>query len=145
MTNWYYQKCPGGIIDQKKIFWNFFLPKDGYFFLKKPFLTTKRAARAAHFGPKLPPGMNKICVKNCRCGMKIADMAWKSMTNMIQIWQQIWQILTTNMTENTEKSPKTTKITTNHHQHPPTNQYVPQIWFLVTIRINYKVCQREKC
>ena len=47
------------------------------------------------------------------------------------------------MTENTEKSPKTTKITTNHHQHPPTNQYVPQIWFLVTICINYKVCQRE--
>ena len=56
--------------------------------------------------------------------MKIADVAWKSMTNMIQIWQQIWQIWTTNMTENTKKSPKITKITTNHHQHPPTNQYV---------------------
>ena len=137
---------PGGIIDQKNFFEkSIFVPKNGYFFLKKPFLTTKRAWRLWQFGPKLPPGMNKICVKNCRCGMKIADVAWKSMTNMIQIWQQIWQIWTTNMTENTEKSPKTTKITTNHHQHPPTNQYVPQIWFLVTICINYKVCHREKC
>ena len=122
-----------------------FVPKNGYFFLKKPFLTTKRAARAAHFGPKLPPGVNKNCVKNFVRAMIRFDVPCKSMTNMIQIWQQIWQIWTTNMTENTKKSPKITKITTNHHQHPPTNQYVPQIWFLVTICINYKVCHREKC
>ena len=35
------------------------------------------------------------------------------------------------------KSPKITKITKNHQQHPPTNQHVPPIWFLVTICINY--------
>ena len=78
-------EMPGGIIDQKKMFSSIFVPKNGYFFLKKPFLTTKRAARASHFGPKLPPGMNKICVKNCRCGMKKYD---KYDTNM-----------TTNMTD----------------------------------------------
>ena len=42
---------------------------------------------------------------------------------------------TTNMTKNTKKSPKITKITKNHQQHPPTNQHVPPIWFLVTICI----------
>ena len=81
---------PGGIIDQKNFFKkSIFVPKNGYFFLKRPFLTTKRAARASHFGPKLPPGMNKICVKNCRCGMKKYD---KYDTNM-----------TTNMTDMNNK------------------------------------------
>ena len=72
------------------------MPKNGYFFLKKPFLTTKRAQRAQQFGPKLPPGVNKNCVKknfmahqNCRCAMKKYD---KYDTNM-----------TTNMTDMNNK------------------------------------------
>ena len=77
---------PGGIIDQKKIFRKiFFLPKNGYFFLKKPFLTTKRASRDAHFGPKLPPDMNKICVKFFWCAEKIADVPKNSMSQLLCI------------------------------------------------------------
>ena len=57
-------EMPGGMIIKKKFFFkSIFVPKNCYFFLKKPFLTTKRAPRAQQFGPKLPPGMNKICVK----------------------------------------------------------------------------------
>ena len=85
---------PGGIIDQKIFFEkSIFVPKNGYFFLKKPFLTTKRAQQ---FGPKLPPGVNKNCVKknlmphrNFRCGINFYD---KYDTNM-----------TTNMTDMNNK------------------------------------------
>ena len=111
-------EMPGGIIDQKKIFRNFFfLPKNGYFFLKKPFLTTKRAQRLQQFGPKLPPGLNKNCVKifcswhfSFRCGIKKYD---KYDTNM-----------TTNMTDMNNKydwkHQKITKNYQNRHKSPPT-------------------------
>ena len=77
---------PGGIIDQKKNFFkSIFVPKNGYFFLKKPCLTTKRAQRAQQFGPKLPQGVNKNCVKKFVRAMIRFDVPCKSMRNMIQI------------------------------------------------------------
>ena len=55
------------------------------FFLKKPFLTTKRAQRAQQFGPKLPPGVNKNCVKKFVRAIFPFDVPFLFMTNMIQI------------------------------------------------------------
>ena len=65
------------------------MPKNGYFFLKKPFLTTKRAQRAQQFGPKLPPGVNKNCVKKNR--------SWHENFSM---WHDIYDKYDTNMTTN---------------------------------------------
>ena len=84
---------PGGIIDHTFFLKSIFVPKNGYFFLKKPFLTTKRARRARQFGPKLPPGVNKNCVKkifmahpNFRCAIKKYDKYDTNMTtNMIDL------------------------------------------------------------
>ena len=47
---------------QKKVFfcWSIFVSKNGYFFLKLPFFTTKWPARLTHFGPELPMGVMKI-------------------------------------------------------------------------------------
>ena len=145
MTNWYYQKCTGAYSTKTKFFRSIIVSKNGYFFLRVPFSTTKCDKDCKDSAQSCSRGWIRIVLKKIVCGMRTFRCGMTFMTNMIQIWQQIWQIWTTNMTENTKKSPKITKITTNHHQHPPTNQYVPQIWFLVTICINYKVCQREKC
>ena len=58
---------PRGIIYKKNFFvWSIFVSKNDYFFLKLPFFTTKCAQRLQLFGPKLPLGVNKNCVKkNC--------------------------------------------------------------------------------
>ena len=55
---------PGGIIDQKKI--SFLINISGkkwLFFPKIAIFTTKWPAHLTQFGPKLPTGVNKNCVK----------------------------------------------------------------------------------
>merc|ERR1711963_1334163 len=112
----------GGIIDQKKIFriFFFFFPKNGYFFLKKPFSTTKRASRDAHFGPKLPPGMNKICVKfflmcrkNCRCAVKQYEPIALYIALFVNKYDRFEQQIWLKTPKNHQKQPKSPQITTN--------------------------------
>ena len=47
---------------QKKVFfcWSIFVSKNGYFFLKLPFFTTKWPEGLSVFGPELPSGVMKI-------------------------------------------------------------------------------------
>ena len=116
-------EMPGGIIDQKKNSEkSIFVSKNGYFFLKKPFLTTKHAARASHFGPKLPPGVNKICVTKISCHIKIFVVAWKK-------YDKYDTNMTTNMTDMNNKydwkHQKITKNNQNHHESPPTTTNQP--------------------
>ena len=54
-------EMPGGIIYKKKFFvWSIFVSKNGYFFLKLPFFTTKWPEGLPVFGPELPTGVMKI-------------------------------------------------------------------------------------
>ena len=72
------RNAPGHNLQKKFFFvWSIFVSKNGYFFLKLPFFTTKWPEGLSGFGPELPTGVNMTRVKyfcwrheTFRCGMK---------------------------------------------------------------------------
>ena len=131
-------EMPEGIINQFFFFNQYFCQKMTIF----PKKANKRAVRASHFGPKLPPGVNKNCVKKFNATSNFSmwhyllwEIWYKYDNKYDRYEQQIWH-------------QKITKNNQNHHKSPPTptNQSICTTNMIFSHYMgNYKVCQREKC
>ena len=144
---------PKGIIYKKNIFFNkfFWWPKLAILSQNGHFLPLIGRKDRQDFAQSCPRGWQRLRPKRSVGATKLFDA-------VLKVWDNKWdcggympllhilrRLCAEEIITNHQISSKTPTDTKNHHQYPPTKQYVPPKWFLVNIRISNGVYKGEKC
>ena len=142
-----------GTIYKKYVFQssNFLWPKLSIFPKKGNFLPLNGRKDCQYFAQSCPRGWQRLTPKRSVGATKLFDA-------VLKVWDNKWdcggympllhilrRLCAEEIITNHQISSKTPTDTKNHHQYPPTKQYVPRKWFLVTICISNGVYKGEKC
>ena len=142
-----------GTIYKKDVFLfsNSLWPKLTIFSKKGHFLPLNGRQDRQDFAQSCPGGRQRLMPKRSVGAIKLSDAELK-------VWDDKWdcggyttplhilrRLCAEEIITNHQISSKTPTDTKNHHQYPPTKQYVPPKWFLVSICISNGVYRGEKC
>ena len=152
-TKQYELTCPGAQSTRKTFFYLVILCGQNWrFFLKKgQFLPLNGCKDRQYFAQSCPRGWQRLKPKRSVGATKLFDA-------VLKVWDNKWdcggympplhilrRLCAEEIITNHQISSKTLTETKNHHQYPPTKQYVPPKWFLVSICISNGVYRGEKC